>query len=161
MKSHVPIALFLAISLPAGALAQEEECADAFAALQKQIDGSALQAAYKGREASHPMVLRMADGSLVDLTGVIIVSTPYESWTGGRPVVDKVSGYIADAQPLIEAGDEDECLKLLKLARTEIAAASGSGEGDAGPASASPSDQEMDAAGEAPEDETDKPTEFN
>lgn len=111
-------ALVLATTLPAAAIAQD--CADEFDAIDAQIAGAKLQQAYKGREADHPLVLRMKGGELVDLTGVIVTATPYESWTGDRPVVDKVGGFLVEAKPLIEAGDEEKCLALLAEARAEI-----------------------------------------
>ncbi len=117
MTAAVAFALF-----PTAGFAQDPSCADAFAALDKQMTDAALQAEYKGREASHPLVLQMASGELVDLTGVIIVATPYESWTGSRPVVDKVGGYLTDAKPLIEAGNEEGCRSLLEQARADIKA---------------------------------------
>lgn len=111
-------ALLVSAAAPTAAIAQD--CAKEFAAIDSQIQGAKLQAAYKGREAEHPLVLRMKGGELVDLTGVIITATPYESWTGDKPVVDKVGGYMVEAKPLIEAGDEEKCRVLLEQAYSEI-----------------------------------------
>lgn len=111
-------ALVLATTLPAAAVAQD--CAEGFDAIDAQITGAKLQQAYKGREADHPLVLKMKGGELVDLTGVIVTAAPYESWTGDRPVVDKVGGFLVEAKPLLEAGDEEKCLALLAEAQAEI-----------------------------------------
>jgi|GEM_PF-3171845 len=111
------------ILVPVTGVAQD--CAEQFSAIQAQIEGARLQAAYKGREGEHPLVLNMKDGSLVDLTGVIVTATPYESWTGDKPVVDKVGGYLTEAKPLIEAGKNEECAALLEKTRAEIDAYSG------------------------------------
>jgi hypothetical protein len=120
MKKSAAVAIALAALFPAAAVAQE--CAAEFAAIEKQITGAALQAEYRGRETAHPMVLQLADGEVVDLTGMIIIATPYESWLGDRPVVDKVGGFLAAAKPLIEAGSEEECMAQLEQARAEIQA---------------------------------------
>ena len=121
MRSFIPAALAAAALFPAAAMAQDESCADAFAAIQKQIEGSALQADYEGREGAHPLVLVMADGELVDLSGMIIIAEPYGSWTRDRSVADRVGGFLTEAKPLIEAGDEEGCDALLEQARTQIA----------------------------------------
>jgi hypothetical protein len=120
MKTTILHAALATAIFATPALAQD--CAGEFALLDKQIKGAALQAQYKGREADHPLVLKMKDGRLVDLTGVIVTATPYESWTGDRPVVDKVGGYLVEAKPLIEAENEAECMRLLEVARSEISA---------------------------------------
>lgn len=127
MRYAVPAAIALGALFPATSLAQE--CKEGFAEVESQIEGAELQAEYAGREATHPLVLRMADGELVDLTGAIVTATPYESWTGSREVVDKVGSLVTEAQPLIEAGNEEECMALLEQARSEIAAY-GNGSGD-------------------------------
>lgn len=122
MKQHLA-ALALTVTLTGAAIpgtALANACAEEFDAIGAQIQGATLQAAYKGREADHPLVLRMKGGDVVDLTGVIITATPYESWTGDAPVVDKVGGYLVEAKPLIEAGDDEKCLALLEQARAEI-----------------------------------------
>jgi hypothetical protein len=120
MRTSIAAAVALTLSVPAAGQAQE--CAEEFAAIEKQVTGSALQAEYKGREAAHPLVLNMKGGEIVDLTGTIVTATPYESWTGDRPVVDKVGGFMTEAKPLIEAKNEEECLALLEKAKAEIEA---------------------------------------
>ena len=122
MKARIPFAVLatLLVSAAGPATAEAQACAKEFAAIESQIQGARLQAAYKGREAEHPLVLKMKGGALVDLTGVIVTAAPYESWTGDSPVVDKVGGYMVEAKPLIEAGDEDKCQALLEQAREEI-----------------------------------------
>jgi hypothetical protein len=157
MRRSIPAALAAAALFPAAAMAQDNSCADEFAAIEKQIQGSALQAEYEGREAAHPLVLLMADGELVDLSGTIITATPYESWTGDRPVVDKVGGFLTEAKPLIESGDAEGCGALLEQARAEIASVQseeeGAGEaddgGDAQP-SAAPQDEPASPANGEP-----------
>lgn len=122
MKQYLA-ALALTVSLAGAAIpgpALAKDCAEEFDEIDAQIQGAKLQADYSGREADHPLVLRMKGGELVDLTGVIVTATPYESWTGDAPVVDKIGGYLVEAKPLIEAGDDQKCLALLEQARAEI-----------------------------------------
>ncbi len=122
MKARVSLAVLatLLVTATAQTTVTAQECAKEFAALDSQIQGARLQAAYKGREAEHPLVLKLKGGELVDLTGVIVTATPYESWTGDSPVVDKIGGYMVEAKPLIEADDEEKCQALLDQARSEI-----------------------------------------
>ncbi len=122
MKARVSLAVLatLLVTATAPTTVTAQECAKEFAALDSQIQGARLQAAYKGREAEHPLVLKLKGGELVDLTGVIVTATPYESWTGDSPVVDKIGGYMVEAKPLIEADDEEKCQALLDQARSEI-----------------------------------------
>jgi len=120
MKSY--LAAFALATAFSPVLASAQECAKEFEIIDAQIKGAALQAAYKGREAEHPLVLRMKGGELVDLTGTIITAMPYESWTGDMPVVNKVGGFLVEAKPLIDAGKEEECVALLNKAKAEISA---------------------------------------
>ena len=116
------IAMFAVLALAGliSGIANAQECEKEFAALESQIQGAKLQADYKGKEASHPLVLAMESGELVDLTGQIVTATPYESWAGDKSVVDKVNGYLTEAKSLSEAKKEQECLALLTQARKEI-----------------------------------------
>ncbi len=155
MPRFIPAALAAAAMFPAAAVAQDKSCADEFAAIEKQIQGSALQAEYEGREGAHPLVLVMADGELVDLTGTIITATPYESWTGSRPVVDKVGGFLTEAKPLIEEGDQEGCSAMLEQARAEIASFQSDEEGS--DTEATDDAAAAEAATEAPGSEAGEP----
>jgi hypothetical protein len=118
-------AFVFAAVLPTTGLAQQ--CAAEFAVLDKQVKGSAQQAAYAGKEDTHPMVLNMADGSLVDLTGQIITEEPYPSWTSDPAIVATVTGLIKQAAPLAAEGKEEECLALLEQAQTAVGVSPGAG----------------------------------
>jgi hypothetical protein len=129
MKLLAP--LVLAAVLPTAGLAQE--CAAGFAALDKQIKGAALQAQYKGKEDSHPMVLHMADGSLVDLTGQILTDQPYPGWASDEATIEKVKALIKQSEPLIKEKKEEECTALLQQAQVATSpeeAASAAATGD-------------------------------
>lgn len=63
---------------------------------------------------SHPLVVRLSDGRIVALSGEAELSKPLESWIVAIDTQRKAEKDLTDANELLKAGNEDDCLKLLQ-----------------------------------------------
>lgn len=63
---------------------------------------------------SHPLVVKLADGRIVDLSGEEELSKPLESWIKAVDVSRKADRDLKAARKLQETSSEDDCLKLLE-----------------------------------------------
>ena len=61
-----------------------------------------------------PMLLLMADGAIVDLSGEEARSQPTESWLVSRDSQNKATDTFNQARTAFEAGDEAECNRILR-----------------------------------------------
>ena len=62
----------------------------------------------------HPLVVKLADGRIVNLSGEAELSKPLESWTRALDISRKAQTDLEEAGKLLEALKQDDCIKLLE-----------------------------------------------
>ncbi len=62
----------------------------------------------------HPLVVKLADGRIVNLSGESELSKPLESWTRALDISRKAQTDLESAGKLLEALKQDDCIKLLE-----------------------------------------------
>lgn len=62
----------------------------------------------------HPLVVKLADGRIVNLSGEAELSKPLESWTRALDISRKAQTDLEAAGKLLEALKQDDCLKLFE-----------------------------------------------
>ena len=109
---------------PAVASAEtQESCQEALEELEGQFGTFKSEADTALAELAnvHPLVLAMADGSIVDMRAEDDIKTgPVENWFGDPPVRDTVRGGLDNARSAFDGGDETTCLDTITDVRNAI-----------------------------------------
>ena len=92
-----------------GATPSLADCKAEIAAYLARIDNEEARLKYTGREADHPLVLKMTDGRLVDLSGYIVKTGPAESWMGDRQIYESVRQLAGQARQFADENRGGEC----------------------------------------------------
>jgi hypothetical protein len=73
------------------------------------------------KAAAHPMILKMADGQLVDMRGTDADAEPKERWfVTDRHAVDSVRTGISEARQAFSSGDTTGCESRYNELRTQV-----------------------------------------
>lgn len=82
----------------------------------KQSGQSAQEAEKKARElaASEPLLVLMADGRVINLSGEEQLSQPLESWTNALDAEERAAADLRTARELHGTSKEEDCVKLLE-----------------------------------------------
>ena len=106
-----------------GEPASNLSCQDELAALENEFGTlrEQTQAALAELADVAPLVLRMSDGSVVDMRAEDDIKTgPVENWFGDPPVRDTVRGGLDSARGAFDSGDETACLDSIASVRAAI-----------------------------------------
>ena len=101
----------------------EIDCEQELAGLEDQFGQfrEEAQAALKEMAAEAPLILLMADGSVVDMRAEDDITTgPVENWFGDPPVRKAVRSGLDSARSAFDSGDREACLEALREARGAI-----------------------------------------